>query len=54
MNDVFDTILCYWAWLKKETFWLVNDIDAEEGALQAIYSMVDKLKELWPRHRKWT
>ena len=49
MNDVFETLLCYWAWLKKDTFWRQNDKAAEEAALQAIHAMVNKLMDLWPR-----
>ena len=45
-------MLCHWAWLKKDTYWFVNNREAKETALQAIFSMVEKLKELWHAPQK--
>jgi hypothetical protein len=49
MNEVFQMLLCYWAWLKRPVFWRVGDHEIETQALEAIYTMIDKLTSLWPR-----
>ena len=49
MLYVFQQILCYWAWLKQDKFWLANDIDACKQATASIKKMMDQLQALWPR-----
>jgi hypothetical protein len=49
MNEVFQMLLCYWAWLKRETFWPLHDTEAETAALTAIQVMITRLTRLWPR-----
>ena len=49
MVYVFQQILCYWTWLKQDTFWMVNDHEACADALKSIKIMMDQLQSLWPR-----
>lgn len=49
MLYVFQQILCYWSWLKKDTFWMADDIDACETATASIKVMMDQIQALWPR-----
>jgi hypothetical protein len=49
MNEIFQMFLCYWVWLKRDTYWRINDSDSEDLALQAIHVMIGKLVKLWPR-----
>ena len=41
-------LLCYWVWLKKDTYWTRGDKQAKEGAREAIRTMLSRLIELWP------
>ena len=49
MTYVFQQILCYWAWLKQDTFWMAHDTDACAQATAAIKIMMSQLQTLWPR-----
>jgi Plavaka transposase len=49
MVYVFQQILCYWAWLKQDTFWMANDHEACQDAIRSIKIMMDQLQTLWPR-----
>jgi hypothetical protein len=49
MVYVFQQILCYWTWLKQDTYWMVNDHVACQDALRSIKIMMDQLQSLWPR-----
>jgi hypothetical protein len=49
MTYVFQQIICYWAWLKQEKFWMVNDTTARDNASFAIRKMMEQLQSLWPR-----
>ena len=33
MQYVFQQLLCYWVWLKKEFYWKVGDTAAKEAAI---------------------
>ena len=49
MLYVFQQILCYWAWLKQDTFWMADDMDACLTANASIKIMMQQLQALWPR-----
>jgi hypothetical protein len=49
MLYVFQQILCYWSWLKEETFWATNDLESMENATAAIKVMMRQIQVLWPR-----
>lgn len=49
MQEVFQMILCYWAWLKKETYWIQGDSDAKNAARLSICTMLDRIRGVWPR-----
>ena len=51
MRYVFQQLLCYWVWLKKEFYWKVGDTAAKEAARKAIQTMLSQLVQLWPRER---
>jgi hypothetical protein len=51
MRYVFQQLLCYWVWLKKEFYWKVGDTAAKEAACTAIQTMLSQLVQLWPRER---
>jgi hypothetical protein len=51
MRYVFQQMLCYWVWLKKEFYWKIGDTVAKEAARTAIQTMLSQLVELWPRER---
>jgi hypothetical protein len=52
MIYTFESLLCFWAWLKKDKYW---KIDADKEALQtaehAICILMGKIKSLWPRNQ---
>jgi len=49
MVYVFQQILCYWAWLKQDTFWMAGDRNACIQATASIKIMIRQLTSLWPR-----
>jgi hypothetical protein len=49
MQEVFQMMLCYWSWLKEETFWDLGDKQAKERYLDSIRKMLSQLNRLWPR-----
>ena len=49
MIEAFELLLCYWAWLKKDEFWEINDIDALQCAKTSIFKTINQLKHLFPR-----
>lgn len=49
MLYVFQQILCYWTWLKQDTFWLASDTTARDNASTSIRVMMQQLQALWPR-----
>ncbi len=48
MIHVFLMLLCYWAWLKKETYWDYNDHKALNIAKNAIWVLINRLRSLFP------
>jgi hypothetical protein len=52
MIYTFESLLCFWAWLKKDKYW---KIEAGKEALQtaehAICILMGKIKSLWPRNQ---
>src|SRR5687768_3613859 len=53
MIQVFEMLLCYWAWLKKEEYWYRNDSEAFETAKTAIWVLTHRLQTLFPRKLLW-
>ncbi len=49
MRQVFQMMLAYWVWLKKDSYWVRGDVIAREGARTAIRTMLRDLQKLWPR-----
>ena len=49
MVYVFQQILCYWTWLKRDTFWMATDDAACTAATQSIRLMMQQIQSLWPR-----
>ena len=47
--EVFEMLLCLWAWLKQDQFWKRGDKCYEAYAQDAIRTLIDKLNELMPR-----
>ena len=47
--EVFEMLLCYWAWLKKDEYWNKLDVVAKETAKQAVWTLINRLKTLFPR-----
>jgi hypothetical protein len=51
MRHVFQMLLLYWAWLKRDSYWKRGNKDAKESARTAIRVMLRELIRLWPRVR---
>jgi hypothetical protein len=51
MRQVFQMLLLYWVWLKRDSYWKRGDKDAREAARKAIRVMLRELIRLWPRVR---
>jgi hypothetical protein len=51
----FTQVLCYWAWLKQDHYWLATDDAACAAATASIKTMMRQLQNLWPRQDglKW-
>ena len=49
MRECFQMILCYWMWLKKDTYWKVGDNRTQLQATTAIRKMLSRIIALWPR-----
>ena len=49
MCQVFQMMLCYWMWLKKDRYWKRGDAVAKQTARVAIQTMLFELMKLWPR-----
>ena len=52
MLYTFESMLCFWAWLKKDKYWDI-DKSAEnvQAAEEAIGILMAKMKSLWPRNK---
>lgn len=50
---LFEMLLCYWAWLKKEEYWHRNDSEAFQTAKTAIWVLTNRLQTLFPRKLLW-
>jgi hypothetical protein len=48
IRQVFQMMLAYWVWLKKETYWVHGNVVSCEGAHTAIRTMLQDLLRLWP------
>jgi hypothetical protein len=51
MRQVFQMLLSYWVWLKRDSYWKRGNNDAKESARTAICVMLRELIRLWPRVR---
>ena len=49
MLECFQMMLCYWVWLKKDSYWRQGDKQAKEEARSAIRVMLHRLINIWPR-----
>ena len=49
MLHVLQQMLCYWQWLKKDTYWNSSNVSACAGATKSIKTMMQQLQSLWPR-----
>ena len=49
MLEAFEMLLCYWAWLKKDEYWVLSDMNALQIAKEAICKTVNQLMLLFPR-----
>ena len=45
----FQQMLCYWAWLKQDHYWMAGDKAACAAATTSIKIMARQLQVLWPR-----
>jgi hypothetical protein len=51
MRQVFQMLLSYWVWLKRDSYWKCGNKDAREAARKAIRVMLRELIRRWPRVR---
>ena len=51
MRYIFQMLLCYWAWLKKEKYWQLGNTTRKKEAKGAISKMLSLLIKLWPRQK---
>jgi hypothetical protein len=49
MRQVFQMLLSYWVWLKRDSYWKCGDKYTKESARKAIRFMLRKLIRPWPR-----
>ena len=49
MRECFQMLLCYWVWLKEDSFWDRKDYDQMHQATNAIRQMLSKILSLCPR-----
>ena len=49
MQEVFQMMLCYWSWLKKEKYWKRGDGRSKQKFKDSIKKMLIELNRLWPR-----
>ena len=49
--EILEMILCYWKWLKKDSYWKVGDNVARHQAKDAIRRMLKKIKKLLDRKK---
>ena len=49
MRDCFEMILCYWMWLKKDTYWDQRNLQGMHKSSNKIRRMLTQIKETWPR-----
>ena len=49
MRECFQMLLCYWSWLKKDSYWARSDYKQMQEATQAIRKMLSRIIKLWPR-----
>jgi len=51
MQEMFQILLCYWAWLKSEVFWKKGSPTSKQRYKASICLMLNKLYDLWPRSK---
>ena len=49
MRECFQMMLCYWMWLKKDSYWIRGHKEDLDKALHAIRTMLTRIVALWPR-----
>jgi hypothetical protein len=45
----FEHMLCYWAWLKQDHYWMAINKEPCNAATKSIRIMTRQLQQLWPR-----
>jgi hypothetical protein len=48
MRQVFQMLLSYWVWFKRDSYWKRGDKDAKKSARKAIRVVLRELIRLWP------
>ena len=47
MLETFESLLCFWAWLKKETFWILDQSNDQIPIVEnAIFTLMRKIKDI--------
>ena len=49
--EILEMVLCYWKWLKKESYWKIGDHAAKNAAKEAIRKMLRKIIRLLNRKK---
>jgi hypothetical protein len=49
MIEVFESLLCFWAWLKKDKYWKCGDEEATRAAEEATCILMRKMRQMWAR-----
>lgn len=49
MQGAFETLLCYWSWLKGDVFWKRGNATMKERYKNSIRAMLTNLQNLWTR-----
>ena len=50
MIETFESLLCFWAWLKKDKYWKCSESDEMLVTVEeATFTLMRKVKDLWPR-----
>ena len=55
LNDilyVLELMLCYWAWLKMDTYWALNDAEAFHKVQQAIEMLLREIIEPYSKNHR--
>ena len=48
MIHIFEMLLCYWSWLKKDQYWKIGDKQSSKNAEQLIVILLQNIQDLFP------